>query len=74
MVSITKEEKEKILQVFPNLHITRTMKQDSKRHHYYCEEHPKAMRWLDNYRNRAVVVERQDNNVVRKTTRRKKVR
>jgi len=38
MVSITKAEKDAISAQFPNVHIVRTMKQKSKRHHYYCEE------------------------------------
>lgn len=38
MISITKAEKEAIREKFPKAHIVRTMKQDSKRGHYYCEE------------------------------------
>ena len=38
MVRVSKEEKDIIHQTFPHVHIARTMKQRSKRHHYYCEE------------------------------------
>lgn len=38
MIAISKKEKEAIVSRFPNVHIARTMKQKSKRHHYYCEE------------------------------------
>lgn len=38
MISINLEEKEAIRKQYPNVNITRTMKQDSKRHHYYMEE------------------------------------
>ncbi len=46
MVSINKEEKLAILAKYPNVHVVRTMKQDSKRHHYFAEEYPPAMRLL----------------------------
>ena len=46
MVPITKEEKEILLKRYPNLSIARTMQNDSKRHHYYCEERPGAMAYL----------------------------
>ena len=38
MIAISLHEKEEILKQYPNVYITRTMKQDSKRHHYYMEE------------------------------------
>lgn len=47
MVSITKEEKEKILERYPETQVVRTMRQKSKRHHYYVEEVPRVMRFLD---------------------------
>ena len=50
MVSITKGEKEAISKQFPNAHIVRTMKQKSKRHHYYCEETKPVMRFLNKIR------------------------
>lgn len=46
MVAITKEESQVIRQRFPNAHIVRTMKQKSKRHHYYCEETKRVMNTL----------------------------
>ncbi len=51
MVAITKTEKEAIAKRFPNVHIVRTMKQKSKRHHYYCEESRAVMRYLEQLRN-----------------------
>lgn len=50
MVAITKEEKEQILEKYPNTHFVRTMKQQSSRHHYYCEETPSIMRLLKKIR------------------------
>ena len=50
MIAITKPEKEIIAQQFPHVHIVRTMKQKSKRHHYYCEEHPRVMSLLQQLR------------------------
>lgn len=46
MISITAEEKKAISVKYPNIHIARTMRQDSKRHHYYMEELGGAMRML----------------------------
>lgn len=50
MIAITKSEKEAISTRFPEVHIVRTMKQKSKRHHYYCEETKRVMRLLSNMR------------------------
>lgn len=44
MISITKEEKERLVKLFPNRKFPRTMKQDSKRHHYFCTESEELMR------------------------------
>lgn len=44
MISITLEEKNAIRERFPKVHIARTMRGDSKRHHYYVEEAPGVMR------------------------------
>jgi hypothetical protein len=38
MVEINVAEKKYIVERLPFINIVRTMKQDSKRHHYYCEE------------------------------------
>ena len=43
MIAISKDEKKIISKKFPNVHIVRTMKQMSKRHHYYCEENRAVM-------------------------------
>lgn len=51
MIAISKTEKEAISALFPNVHIVRTMKQKSKRHHYYCEESKPVMRYLSKVRN-----------------------
>lgn len=50
MIEINKSEKEIISARFPNVHIVRTMKQKSKRHHYYCEESKSVMRLLQDMR------------------------
>lgn len=50
MIAINKSEKEVISSRFPNVHIVRTMKQKSKRHHYYCEESKPVMRILKELR------------------------
>lgn len=53
MIQINKEEKQLIAERFPDVHIVRTMKGDSKRHHYYCEEAPRVLRFLEKMRNPA---------------------
>lgn len=50
MIAINKEEKEAIRSKYPNVHIVRTMKQDSKRHHYFVEEHGGVTRLLRDMR------------------------
>lgn len=44
MIPITKAEKEKLVKLFPKCKFPRTMKQDSKRHHYFCTEREDMMR------------------------------
>ncbi len=56
MIEINKSEKEVISARFPNVHIVRTMKQKSKRHHYYCEESKSVMRLLKEMRESGVVI------------------
>lgn len=56
MIPVTKTEKFAILKKFPNAQFTRTMKQDSKRGHYYCVEQKDIMKYLKEIR-RANVVE-----------------
>lgn len=46
MIQINKTEKEVISKQLPNTHIVRTMKQKSKRHHYYCEENIQVIQLL----------------------------
>lgn len=58
MVPVTKEEKELLLKKYPNLSVARTMKGDSKRKHYYCEERPGAMAYLAKLRQQGVVCTR----------------
>lgn len=50
LVAINKNEKEIIMRVFPGLHVARTMRNDSKRHHYYMEEAPGAVSLLRSIR------------------------
>ena len=50
MIAINKAEKDAISRRFPDVHIVRTMKQKSKRHHYYCEETRQVMRFLKQLR------------------------
>lgn len=50
MIAINKMEKDAIREQFPDIHIVRTMKQKSKRHHYYCEESRPVMRLLSRLR------------------------
>lgn len=46
MILITRDEKQAVLERFPNVHIVRTMKQDSKRHRYYMVEEAGPMRLI----------------------------
>nr|DAU94737.1 MAG TPA: hypothetical protein [Caudoviricetes sp.] len=50
LILVNKTEKKIIKEKFPNAHIVRTMKQKSKRHHYYCEETPRIVRLISNMR------------------------
>lgn len=50
MIAISKSEKEVIVKRLPNVHIVRTMKQKSKRHHYYCEETKQVTQLLNQIR------------------------
>lgn len=44
MISISKKEKDLLAKLFPGYKFPRTMKQDSKRHHYFCTESEELMR------------------------------
>ena len=46
MILISRDEKQAVLERFPNVHIVRTMKQDSKRHRYYMVEEAGPMRLI----------------------------
>lgn len=46
MIAITLAEKNAICKKYPNVHIVRTMKQDTKRHHYYMVEGGSQMHYL----------------------------
>lgn len=50
MIAINKAETEAIRERFPNVHIVRTMKKKSKRHHYYVEENRSVVRFLNQIR------------------------
>lgn len=54
MIAITLAEKNAIREKYHNVHIVRTMKQDSKRHHYYMVEATAPMRMLMELRGRPV--------------------
>lgn len=53
MIAITQSEKETIRTRFPDVHIVRTMRQDSKRHHYYMVEERGPVRMLRELRGQA---------------------
>lgn len=50
MIAITAAEKQAICKKYPTAQIVRTMKQDSKRHHYYMVEAGAPMRHLNTLR------------------------
>ena len=50
IIIVSKAEKEAIVARYPSTHFVRTMKGDSKRHHYYMEETDKAMKFLEQMR------------------------
>ncbi len=54
MVKINAAEKQAISKKFPDVRIVRTMKSDSKRHHYYCEEQREVVCYLRELRGEPV--------------------
>lgn len=56
MVLVNKEEKEAILKSCPRARFFRTVKQKSKRHHYYVEESKLVMYALNEYREAKKIV------------------
>lgn len=55
MIAITRAERDAILEKYPNTHIVRTMRQDSKRKHYFCTEDRKVMKLLKALRSEGIV-------------------
>lgn len=53
MIPVTKEEKELIARLYPQYRVARTMRQDSKRHHYYAVEVECVMRAIANSNSQA---------------------
>lgn len=53
VIAITASEKKAICEKYPHTHVVRTMRQDSKRHHYYMVESGAPMRMLLALRGRA---------------------
>lgn len=47
MITITKDEKDRLSALFPHEHFARTMKQKSKRHHYMCPESYQFMKVIE---------------------------
>lgn len=62
MILISRDEKQAVLEKFPNVHIVRTMKQDSKRHRYYMVEDPGPMRLIKQMRGEKVDKPRRSRN------------
>lgn len=62
MILITLDEKQAVLEKYPNVHIVRTMKADSKRHRYYMVEDPVPMRVIKQMRGEAVDKPRRQRN------------
>lgn len=50
MIAITLAEKEAVIKKYPDAQFVRTMKQDSKRHHYYMAEAGVPFRYLNSIR------------------------
>lgn len=60
MIAINLAEKNAIREKYPNVHIVRTMKQGSKRHHYYMVEAAAPMRMLNALRGKNSAPRRKD--------------
>ena len=58
MISINKIEAKAIREHLPNVHIVRTMRQKSKRGHYFCEESGQAIRFLEDFRSGGYTTEK----------------
>ena len=55
MILITKKEAKVIREKFPNVSITRTMKQHSNRGRYYMTEDARAMKEIEKLRKEGVI-------------------
>lgn len=55
MILISKDEAKIIRQKYPNVAITRTMKQHSKRGRYYMTEDTRAMKEIEKMRKEGVI-------------------
>lgn len=53
MIPITREEKDLLAKLYPRYKYPRTMRQDSKRHHYFCTEQEDLMRAIAHSNERA---------------------
>lgn len=71
VVPVTKEEKEQLLKKYPDLSVARTMRQDSKRKHYFCEERPGAMAYLQKLRQQGVIYTSEPRDLDRRERRRR---
>lgn len=56
MISIKADEKKQIAEKYPHVYIARTMKQRSKRHRYEMSEEPEAVAYLNELREKALIV------------------
>ncbi len=59
MIEISKDEKDKIRKQYPQVFVSRTMKQDSKRHHYRIEESDKYLELIADTNIRAAEILKQ---------------
>lgn len=55
LIEISKSEKTQLLKKYPSTHIVRTMRQKSKRHHYYVVEDPHVVSYLSEIRKENIV-------------------
>lgn len=61
MIPVTKDEAQILRELYPEYKVTRTMLQDSKRHHYYATEKEELMRAIAKTNHYAAeIVERMD--------------
>ena len=58
MISINKSEAKAIRENLPNVRVVRTMKQKSKRGHYFCEESRQVVKFLEDFRNGGVGIKK----------------